>query len=190
MSYKPKYCSNCGNKIERIEWFAWTSRNFCQVCEKEHKLYDKLPLIFIAIIGLLGIINLGNFLRADNNSASAISENQPRIRTLKQNNPPKSERTVSNQQGSLQTEANSNSQSIVQKDVPAQSALSKPEVQMPTVRQAENVPVIIAKEPVYWCGAQTKKGTPCSRKVKGGGRCWQHEGQAAMLPPEKLLISR
>jgi hypothetical protein len=78
----------------------------------------------------------------------------------------------------------------VQKDVPAQPALSKPEVQMPTVRQAENVPVIIAKEPVYWCGAQTKKGTPCSRKVKGGGRCWQHEGQAAMLPPEKLLISR
>jgi len=24
------------------------------------------------------------------------------------------------------------------------------------------------------CGALTKKGTSCRRKVKGGGRCWQH----------------
>lgn len=25
------------------------------------------------------------------------------------------------------------------------------------------------------CGARTKKGTPCKRKVVGGGRCWQHK---------------
>jgi hypothetical protein len=24
------------------------------------------------------------------------------------------------------------------------------------------------------CGAQTKSGKPCRRKVKGGGHCWQH----------------
>jgi hypothetical protein len=24
------------------------------------------------------------------------------------------------------------------------------------------------------CGATTKSGRPCQRKVKGGGRCWQH----------------
>lgn len=24
------------------------------------------------------------------------------------------------------------------------------------------------------CGARTKDGTPCKRKVAGGGRCWQH----------------
>ncbi|RMG54824.1 MAG: hypothetical protein D6723_04160 [Acidobacteria bacterium] len=24
------------------------------------------------------------------------------------------------------------------------------------------------------CGAPTKDGTPCQRRVKGGGRCWQH----------------
>ncbi|MEO6588559.1 MAG: hypothetical protein ABIP06_04450 [Pyrinomonadaceae bacterium] len=45
-------------------------------------------------------------------------------------------------------------------------------------------------EKVYYCGAATKKGTPCSRKVKGGGRCWQHTGQEAILPPEKLLITQ
>ncbi|MEC5395654.1 DUF3157 family protein [Bergeyella sp. RCAD1439] len=25
-----------------------------------------------------------------------------------------------------------------------------------------------------YCGAPTKKGGPCSRRVAGGGRCWQH----------------
>lgn len=24
------------------------------------------------------------------------------------------------------------------------------------------------------CGARTKSGRPCQRRVKGGGRCWQH----------------
>jgi hypothetical protein len=24
------------------------------------------------------------------------------------------------------------------------------------------------------CGARTKSGKPCQRKVKGGGYCWQH----------------
>lgn len=43
--------------------------------------------------------------------------------------------------------------------------------------------------PVYLCGARTKKGTPCSRRVSSPiERCWQHRGKAAMLPPEKLLI--
>jgi hypothetical protein len=42
----------------------------------------------------------------------------------------------------------------------------------------------------YYCGAETKKGTPCSRKVKGNVRCWQHTGMPAMLPPDKLLVSR
>jgi len=36
-------------------------------------------------------------------------------------------------------------------------------------------------EPVYYCGAATKKGTPCSRRVKRPGeRCWQHTGMPSM----------
>jgi hypothetical protein len=45
------------------------------------------------------------------------------------------------------------------------------------------------EEPVYICGARTKKGTPCSRRVHGPVRCWQHRGMPAMLPQEKLLIN-
>jgi hypothetical protein len=44
------------------------------------------------------------------------------------------------------------------------------------------------EEDVYICGARTKKGTPCSRRVHGAIRCWQHKGLSAMLPLEKLKI--
>ncbi len=41
---------------------------------------------------------------------------------------------------------------------------------------------------VYMCGARTKKGTPCSRRMHEPVRCWQHKGMKAMLPPEKLIV--
>ncbi len=43
-------------------------------------------------------------------------------------------------------------------------------------------------DPVYICGARTKKGTPCSRRVHGPVRCWQHKGMLPMLPLEKLQV--
>lgn len=52
-------------------------------------------------------------------------------------------------------------------------------------RDASPAPV---EEVVYLCGARTKKGTPCSRRVHGPVRCWQHKGMPAMLPQEKLLV--
>ncbi|MEP6819878.1 MAG: hypothetical protein ABJA18_10115 [bacterium] len=56
----------------------------------------------------------------------------------------------------------------------------------PTAR-ASTSPTVVA-EAVYLCGARTKKGTPCSRRVHGPVRCWQHKGMPAMLPEEKLLV--
>jgi hypothetical protein len=50
-----------------------------------------------------------------------------------------------------------------------------------------NTPASLTEE-VYTCGARTKKGTPCSRRVHGPVRCWQHKGMAAMLPQEKLRV--
>lgn len=58
-----------------------------------------------------------------------------------------------------------------------------------TIPQVTSKPInATVEEEVYICGAQTKKGTPCSRRVHGRVRCWQHKGMPAMLPPEKLLI--
>jgi hypothetical protein len=46
----------------------------------------------------------------------------------------------------------------------------------------------VAQADVYICGARTKKGSPCSRRVHGPVRCWQHLGLPALLPQEKLLV--
>ena len=52
----------------------------------------------------------------------------------------------------------------------------------PTVTQPPTI------EEIYTCGARTKKGKPCSRRVHGPVRCWQHKGMPAMVAQEKLRI--
>lgn len=49
-------------------------------------------------------------------------------------------------------------------------------------------PASPVEEAVYICGARTKKGTPCSRRMHEPVRCWQHKGMKAMLPPQKLIV--
>jgi len=43
-------------------------------------------------------------------------------------------------------------------------------------------------EEIYTCGARTRKGTPCTRRVHGAVRCWQHLGLPPMLPQEQLRV--
>ena len=50
-------------------------------------------------------------------------------------------------------------------------------------------PASVTNEAGYICGARTRKGTPCRRRVHAPGeRCFQHQGLAAMVPLEKLVI--
>ena len=67
-------------------------------------------------------------------------------------------------------------------------------IERPTTPTAQTSPGASAPQPspvleqIYTCGARTKKGTPCSRRVHGPIRCWQHKGAKAMLPQEKLVV--
>jgi hypothetical protein len=51
-----------------------------------------------------------------------------------------------------------------------------------------NAALSLTSEVIYTCGARTKKGTPCSRRVHGPVRCWQHKGMPAIVPQDKLLV--
>lgn len=58
-------------------------------------------------------------------------------------------------------------------------------------RSATNpvVPVSNIDEPGYICGARTKKGTPCHRRVHAAGeRCFQHKGMPSLVPLSKLVV--
>jgi hypothetical protein len=58
-----------------------------------------------------------------------------------------------------------------------------------TYQANQNVAISDSNEEGYICGARTRKGTPCRRRVHAPGeRCFQHKGLPAMVPLEKLIV--
>lgn len=70
----------------------------------------------------------------------------------------------------------------------ADSPLTAPEDAKSPSARTHVVAAPSVEEEIYICGAETLKGTPCSRRVHGPVRCWQHKGKRAMLPQEKLSV--
>ena len=174
MGYTPNFCCQCGDKIERVNWNL-KSRRFCELCETDFGIYDWLPRLALVFGCFLAIFGFGSYWMR----------------------PAKNLNTVQNQY--LSSSLNINKETIKpintsNKTLPPEPENSqKPSAprQIPTTKEKTtlslpNQPV----ETVYFCGAQTKKGTPCSRRVRGGGRCFQHIGQPAMLPAEKLVANQ
>lgn len=171
MLYQPKFCCDCGEKIERVDWKIFTSRRFCQLCETEHKLLDYAPRAIVAVGLLIGIFGLGSHLQSAQTSRQFVPErklagrqaNPDRVAepNLQATNAP-----VTKSQNNLNGEV-SNLPANVQ---PARKIVEKANVQ--------------PAEQVFYCGAATKKGTPCSRRVKGSVRCWQHQGMPVMREAE------
>jgi hypothetical protein len=54
---------------------------------------------------------------------------------------------------------------------------------------SQDVADVDREDAAYICGARTKKGTPCRRRVHAAGdRCFQHKGMPAIVPLEKLEV--
>ncbi|MDQ3798208.1 MAG: hypothetical protein M3384_02055 [Acidobacteriota bacterium] len=194
MFYKPTYCCHCGEKIDRAKWKITDSRRFCESCASEFTLKEWIPraIVFIGIIGAL--FGFGALLRKTEKPLSVSTSQTPISINAGQNQKKQqvlSDASVQNSVAPSMTEnaaANNAAMPQTQKQNPADPK-SPEDLRLQTADKSAGKQKL-ATEAVYFCGAQTKKGTPCSRRVKGGGRCWQHTGQAAMLPPEKLLISQ
>lgn len=168
MFYRPNFCCNCGEKIERAAWPLSASRKFCDLCQSEYKLRDWAPRA-MAVVGLVVIVaGVSSFFRpapetgsgGSKKARSAVSDlqiGQSKVNSNATLNP--------SPQSQLGTNAN----------IPADT-ISVAKVN-PKAQPAKN-----ADEPIYYCGAMTKKGTPCTRRVKKlGDRCWQHAGMPSML---------
>ena len=181
MPYKPKFCCQCGTPIERTKWTLLTSRRFCDLCETDYKLEIWIPRIIIVTAFMFGIFGIGALLRKPEKPLNLASVNS----------------TIVNKSGiNTQTSVNANVQTFTktqesnfaaaQAPVKLQNVPPKPDLKA----QKAGSQTSAAQEIMYFCGAETKKGTPCSRRMKGNIRCWQHEGKQAMLPMEKLVASR
>ena len=152
--YRPNFCAECGEKILRLRWRVWTSRQFCDACGRRFRKERWLSaLLAIAIPLCLGFIT-GRALKREP-APLIIQRGAPAL-------------------PSAQSRADNLSVAGTTNTEPASGVA--------------NTQPGITGEQVYICGARTKKGTPCSRRVHGLVRCWQHKGMPAMLPAEKLII--
>jgi len=191
MLYKPKFCCHCGEEIERVDWGLLVSRRFCELCETQNKIYDWLPRLLVGIGLSFGIIGLGFYWQKPEKPLNVATHQIVSNKTQVNKNP-------ANQNDSLQLSESGSVQDLekTQQNTSANQLLTKSQAvalkqkaqQQAQTKPIENQPPSVQKI-TYFCGAQTKKGTPCSRRFKSG-RCFQHVGQPAMLPPEKLIASQ
>lgn len=176
MFFRPNFCANCGEKIERIDWTLWSSRRFCDLCATDFVVQEYAPRI-IAGIALLAIVSTAGafFSRPDKDEQAAAK------RLISQ----KAATQVTNA-ASPQVIPPANVNSAVP-GMPQPNQASKTFAAIPQTK-----PPLVDKtgatDIAYFCGAETKKGTACSRRVKGNIRCYQHVGMPAMLSADKLKI--
>ncbi len=191
MLYKPKYCCNCGERIERINWTVFSSRKFCELCETEYKFDEILPKAIAVILLGFGFWGFGSLFIVSDSTLTIEKTNQT------QNSSPNIKRSLKS--SSLQDESESFGYNLNDKENtstknPKQESSVTTESKKNLLSKDSLVTTNVTEgkqkktdEPVYFCGAETKKGTPCSRRVKGGGRCWQHKNREAIVPTKQLL---
>jgi hypothetical protein len=177
MLRKPNFCSECGEKIEKENQKWWESRKFCDDCARH---FDKLPnRILKYFVGAFVFTGIGFLI------ANSIPQRKPIVSS--QNQAASSPQQVANRQ-IAQTNQIANAplaaKPTIQPDAQKtpQTLISSPAQTSPDIAETT--------ETAYFCGARTQKGAPCSRRVRGGGRCWQHVGKPAMLTAEKLKIAQ
>jgi len=156
--YRPSFCNDCGEKIERRKWRWWTNRRFCTRCTTRLRggAFVKVPLI-------AGALMLAGFF-----AGSARRDAPPPLIIERRDAP---EATMN---GALISQTSSGDNTNL-KPAPVTTNQVRDDIEDPN-------------EAVSICGARTKKGTPCSRRVRGIGRCYQHRGKSAMLPTSKLIV--
>lgn len=164
MLYRPNFCCQCGEKIARARWTLLTSRRFCEFCEVEQKEYDLVPRAVAILAIVVGVAGFTAYLGAGEKvSTSADSTGSTRTVHAKPKQP---QQTVTSNSSATPLPQAPRSQ----QQHPVASGSQPDSMQ----RQA---PPNSSTEPVYYCGAMTRKGTPCTRRVKVPGRCWQHGGE-------------
>jgi hypothetical protein len=166
MLYRPNFCCECGEKIERANWPLLASRRFCDLCQTRHLVQEWLPMaIAIASLTIGTACILSVYQRPPQAETASFRPVDPPTR--------KTDKTP-------QSDLNATPPSIGQSQT-EQNTGQTPRPTNPLPETLKSAAPTKDAEPVYYCGAATKKGTPCTRRVKKSGeRCWQHQGMPSM----------
>ncbi|HKQ52043.1 MAG TPA: hypothetical protein VJT74_06730 [Pyrinomonadaceae bacterium] len=150
--YKPNFCSDCGSRIERPRWRVWTNRRFCADCAPRFRKAQILrPAVAGAALFLVGLV-LG---RAARPAPPPLIVERAEFADIT---------AAPADDGNRAAGAAGNAEEPhYGPDGTATERPTEPD------------------EVVSICGARTQKGTPCQRRVRGTGRCWQHKGMPAII---------
>lgn len=180
MFNKPSYCCHCGQKIEKPNFIPIKdSGKYCDVCKNDFPFQEYFSKVLVLFCILFGIGGLGSYLfKGESEKPVALKESKAAA-----------PQSVSKVDTAVNLPQNSNRQNTTQIP-PKNESQASPNANQNASENRKTEVVKVVEEKTYYCGAATKKGTPCSRKVKGGGRCWQHKGQEALFPAEKLTVTQ
>ena len=164
--YKPNFCAECGGRVARVRWRVWTSRRFCDGCDRRFRR-GRVVRPLAACVALL----CAGFIAG---------------RAMRPAPPP-----LVIERSALNSPALASRTATESKEMTAANATNATKEGGSPIYGADGTATERPTDPaeiVSICGARTKKGTPCSRRVRGTGRCWQHKGKSAMLAASKLIV--
>ncbi|HEX8558854.1 MAG TPA: hypothetical protein VF668_12150 [Pyrinomonadaceae bacterium] len=164
--YRPNFCCECGERVLRARWRVWTSRRFCQACGRRFRRARLRACVALACALFAPGFLLGR-LSGPTRPPLVLERGGAGVAPL----PALKDASA----GGVGVGAG------------VGGAAAKPEPAYGPDGAANERPTD-PDETVYICGARTQKGTPCQRRVRGPGRCWQHRGKPAILPPSKLVV--
>jgi hypothetical protein len=155
--YKPNFCAECGERITRPRWRIYTSRRFCPGCEgRFRRARMLLPLMAAVALFAIGL------------AAGRSTRTQPPPLVVQRGElPPAPPLPRAKTTGDMPEAEGPTLDS-------SSSATPQPEPKYGSDGTATERPTD-PEETVSICGARTQKGTPCRRRVRGTGRCWQHK---------------
>jgi hypothetical protein len=164
---QPNFCVECGARLTASPWRIWLGQ-FCKDCAPR----NRRTLITRFLITATALIALGFACGRYYRTATPPLTIERAANSPLSDLPVNSNSSPGNPGRQSRTTAGSDSLS---KDGVADSAAGA---------ASSNL-----EDAVYLCGARTRKGTPCQRRVHMlGERCYQHKGRPAMVPLEKLVI--
>lgn len=161
--YRPNFCADCGERIRRARWLPWTSRRFCPKCATRLRQATRV----VPLAGVLAITCAAWIVGRESSPAP----------------PP-----LVIERGAFATNTPKTSTEIIAANNITGDAATPSSSASAFVPRAASAPIEDPNEVVSICGARTKKGSPCSRRVRGTGRCFQHKGKGAILSPGRLVV--
>ena len=164
--HRHNFCAECGARLARKGWRAWIAGPICDPCKL--RLGKPGPVRSLAAVAIMAIaaFALGRYLRPA----------PPPLVVQRTANSPLSDLPANFNAAGKAATLNARSQAgAAQIDNDTSTASSTG----------------LSDDAIYICGARTRKGTPCQRRVHAAGeRCYQHKGKPAILPLEKLIVKR